>query len=207
MILSSDGVVVKQTQAQDSTSGVAEAEEIATVAIFPALVVRRRTGADDPAAAQAEHRRVGVRGSVVLDGGVVLGDVEDVRLEHVDGGDSSRCMIRGLWIVEMVAVRGVIATLVTAVVSGNGRTAFTADKILDSLSHRIISREWCSGHSRCVGCVGGIAGHAGHRRVTGRASELLRVNHLRRGSTRQQNHRGCHPGCHESQAAMPPGRA
>jgi sensor c-di-GMP phosphodiesterase-like protein len=48
----------------------------------------------------------------------------------------------------------------------------------------------------------------GHRGICGRADDFLHgVDHLRRGSTRQPNHRGCRAGGHESQAAMPPGRA
>ncbi|MGH3607220.1 MAG: hypothetical protein ACRDRD_03920, partial [Pseudonocardiaceae bacterium] len=158
--------------------------------------------------------------------------VEQVRPEQVDPRDGTRGVVRWLRVVDLVAARCVIAVLdVTVVVTVVVVTVVavvvvTAEKasrvrvaVEDIADDGKIAGIGCTGRAStaagsraglgdlwCTWRPGGTS--AGHYRLRGRADDLLhRVDHLRRGSTRQQNHRGCRAGGHESQAAVPPGCA
>jgi hypothetical protein len=133
-----------------------------------------------------------------------------------------------LRVVDLVAARGVIAVLdvttvvVTVVVTIVAIVVVTTEKISRPRSTAEAANE-AGGIGGKVADTGSATRSAtarlsnlwctrgagtGHRGICGRSDDLLHgVDHLRRGSTRQQNHRGCRAGCHESQAAVPPGCA
>jgi hypothetical protein len=132
-----------------------------------------------------------VRLSVVLDGGVVFGDVEQVRLEQVDPSDSTGRVIGTLRILDLMTVRGVVMVLVTVVLvtvvvpvtvvpvtvvsSSQAWSPRTRNHTTDKVTYSFcgIRCPWRSGHTRASMGIGGRHRIAGHRRTTGRARDLL----------------------------------
>src|SRR5262249_36067566 len=115
-ILGGYRVVVKQAQAEQTTGGTAELESV-TVVTRAVVIAGGGTGTDDPATTQTKHRGISVRLPVVFDRGVVLGDVQQVRLNDVDLGHRTPRVIRPMRIVDLVAIGSVFAVDDLALVS------------------------------------------------------------------------------------------
>ena len=80
------------------------------------MVAGVRAGTDDPAAAQTEHGRVGVRLPIVLDGRVIPGDVQQAGLQQIDLADLAGGVIRRARVIDRVAVGGVVPVHIVTVV-------------------------------------------------------------------------------------------
>jgi len=160
-----------------------------------------------------------------------------VRPEQVDLRDSTGGVVGGLRVVDLVAARCVVAvfdvtlvvvtvvvlTIVAIVVVTAEQTSRVRAATKGTADNGKIAGTGCTGRtgrstSPTAGSGAGLGDlwctwrpgstRTGHYRLRGCADDFLhRVDHLRRGSTRQQNHRGCRAGGHESQAAVPPGCA